>query len=1138
MDEESIFLQALQKPMPSERAAFVQQACAQDAELRRDVEGLLRAHEQAGSFLQSGLQTDTIDNCGGECPGATIGSYKLLEQIGEGGFGIVFMAEQQQPVRRKVAVKILKPGMDTRQVVARFEAERQALALMDHPGIARVFDGGQTESGRPYFVMELVKGVPLTDFCDQNQLTPRERLELFVHVCRAVQHAHQKGIIHRDLKPSNVLVTLHDGPVVKVIDFGVAKAIGGSLTEKTLFTNFAQLVGTPLYMSPEQAALSGLDVDTRSDIYSLGVLLYELLTGTTPFPKDRFQEAGYDEMLRIIREEEPPRPSTRMSTIGQGATTASPPGKNKPGRLCQLLRGELDWIVMKCLEKDRSRRYETANGLALDIERYLHDEPVQACPPSARYRLGKYLRRNKGVVSGVAGILMAGLVAAGSIGWALRDRSVRLEEEEKEQQARQSAIEQKADLALEEAARLQSLKKWPEALEAIKRAEELRAGDGGREVHRRAQALGKDIRMVLRLEEIRLPRSVDVMEGSFDMAAADVACADAFREYGIDVDTLEVEEAAGRIRASRIQMELAAGLDGWARYRDIGKNARGTSRERLLEVAQAADPDELRNQVRQALIQSNVDALNELAESDRIKDLPLQTLSLLGATLQGQAGETVLRLAQRKYPADFHINFQLAWACDHGPKVRDDAEVIRYYTVARALRPRNMPTHLFLGQALRRSGRYEEALATFRSGMDLDARQQDPLFIPLYENLNGTLHYLINQYWRAGQRNRAFALFQEELEFAKTMYGPEGPETLDVARRAAAAASIAAFEQAFAQRTSDLGPDHSDTLNAMRDLVAAHIEAGLRDGAISLLQELLARSQKTGRLEETSSVLSDLKAVCARAGRRDIAESVCRCAVEVSTRLAAEHPADAGYREYSAQQQGLLALLLIESDQLGQARLPLQDALRVFEKLAADFPEVARYRYCLADTNCCLGYLYAAGKRPKEAAEAYGRAFALYNKLPIGSPVDAAYCESWIAKGRHNQFAWFLITTDPSLRNPARAVELAKLAVEREPERGDYWNTLGAAQYRAGEWEAAIAALNRSMELRNGGDSFDWFFLAMAHWKSGRVDEARKRYEQAVEWMAKNQPGNAELRRFHAEAAEVLQVSAKSSGAQGDDTQQ
>jgi WD40 repeat protein/serine/threonine protein kinase len=400
--EQSVFAEALEIQDLEARAKFLDRVCAGNPELRKNVDSLLAAYS-AGEFLESpalvGVST-TETFTFTERPGTVIGPYKLLEQIGEGGFGVVFMAEQQQPVRRKVALKIVKPGMDTRQVVARFEAERQALALMDHTHIARVLDAGATDSGRPYFVMELVRGIPITGFCDDNQLSLPERLELFVTVCQAVQHAHQKGIIHCDLKPSNVLVSLQDGtPLVKVIDFGIAKALGQErLTDKTLVTGFAHMIGTPLYMSPEQAQMSGQDVDTRTDIYSLGVLLYELLTGTTPFDKERLKEASYDEIRRIIREEEPAKPSTRISTLGQAATTVSANRKSEPKRLSQLFRGELDWIVMRALEKDLNRRYDTASSFAADVQRYLHDEPVQACPPSTVYRFRKFARRNKAVL--------------------------------------------------------------------------------------------------------------------------------------------------------------------------------------------------------------------------------------------------------------------------------------------------------------------------------------------------------------------------------------------------------------------------------------------------------------------------------------------------------------------------------------------------------------------------------------------------------------------------------------------------------------------------------------------------------------------------------------------------------------------
>jgi serine/threonine protein kinase/WD40 repeat protein len=386
--EESIFTEALDKRSPEELAAFLDGACGPDAALRARVENLLKSHEHAGSFLRKPVAA-TVDEPGPERPGMVIGPYKLMEQIGEGGMGLVFVAEQQQPVRRRVALKVIKPGMDSRQVIARFEAERQALALMDHQNIAKVLDAGTTESGRPYFVMELVQGVPITDYCDANQLTPRRRLELFVPVCHAVQHAHQKGIIHRDLKPSNVLVTMYDDqPVPKVIDFGVAKAIEQRLTDKTVYTQFGTLVGTFEYMSPEQAEMNAFGVDTRSDIYSLGVLLYELLTGTTPLERPRLRQAAFDEIRRIIKEEEPQRPSVRLSTSGALAKVAAA-RKTDPAKLSRLVRGELDWVVMRCLEKDRTRRYDTASGLARDVERYLRDEPVEACPPTLGYRLWK-----------------------------------------------------------------------------------------------------------------------------------------------------------------------------------------------------------------------------------------------------------------------------------------------------------------------------------------------------------------------------------------------------------------------------------------------------------------------------------------------------------------------------------------------------------------------------------------------------------------------------------------------------------------------------------------------------------------------------------------------------------------------------
>ncbi len=442
-----VLAEAAARNSPVERAPYLDGACRGDAPLRAQVEKLLRAHDQAGAFLEepaipmpeaaAGLPAPLTERTGDR-----IGPYKLLQQIGEGGCGVVYMAEQEQPIRRRVALKIIKLGMDTKAVIARFEAERQALALMDHPNIARVLDAGATDTGRPYFVMELVRGIKITEYCDQNHLSAEVRLNLFVQVCHALQHAHQKGIIHRDIKPSNILVTLQDGaPVPKVIDFGIAKATGPRLTDKTLFTAFEQFIGTPAYMSPEQAQMSTMDIDTRSDIYALGVLLYELLTGHTPFDQRELVAAGLDEMRRIIREQEPARPSTRLSTLAAAdQTTVARCRHSEPPQLIHLVRGDLDWIVMRCLEKDRTRRYETANSLAEDILRHLSNEPVTARPPSKLYRLQKLVQRNKATFAAGALIALALVLGLGFSLWTLaKERTARRQAHAAQQTAQSEA---------------------------------------------------------------------------------------------------------------------------------------------------------------------------------------------------------------------------------------------------------------------------------------------------------------------------------------------------------------------------------------------------------------------------------------------------------------------------------------------------------------------------------------------------------------------------------------------------------------------------------------------------------------------------------------------------------------------------
>ncbi|HAO77515.1 MAG TPA: serine/threonine protein kinase [Verrucomicrobia subdivision 3 bacterium] len=467
--EEVLFDSARNLKDPLQRQAFLELACAQEPELRAKIEALLAAESAAEFFFAESTSAlkSAVENSSSapashpadgppladEQVGTCVGPYKLLQKIGEGGCGVVYMAEQEKPIRRRVALKIIKLGMDTKNVIARFEAERQALAMMDHPNIARVFDAGALETGRPYFVMELVRGVKITDYCDANRLDTRRRLGLFVQVCNAIQQAHQKGVIHRDIKPSNVLVTLHDGvPVPKVIDFGIAKATGARLTDKTLFTAYEQIVGTPAYMSPEQAEMSGLDVDTRSDIYSLGVLLYELLTGRTPFDPKKLLQHGVDEMRRTLREQEPQRPSTMLTTLkGEELATTAEHHHLELLKLISLLRGDLDWIVMKALEKDRTRRYETANGLAMDISRYLNNEPVVARPPSRLYRFQKLVRRNKIVFAAggaVAVALIIGLSTSTRLFFmekAARQRAVAAEQLAEQERANEAQLRRLAE---------------------------------------------------------------------------------------------------------------------------------------------------------------------------------------------------------------------------------------------------------------------------------------------------------------------------------------------------------------------------------------------------------------------------------------------------------------------------------------------------------------------------------------------------------------------------------------------------------------------------------------------------------------------------------------------------------------------
>jgi serine/threonine protein kinase/tetratricopeptide (TPR) repeat protein len=796
---QEIFLAAVERYQPQDWGAYVDNACGADDELRRQVNLLLKAHREAGSVPGAALpeqdQTGTCQTVA-ESPGTVIGSYQLLEQIGEGGMGTVWMAQQTAPVKRLVAIKLIKPGMDRRQVLARFEGERQALDLMDHPHIAKVFDAGAAPDGRPYFVMELVNGVPITRYCDEHRLTPRQRLELFVPVCQAIQHAHQKGIIHRDIKPSNVLVALYDDrPVPKVIDFGVAKATGPQLTEQSLHTGFGAVVGTVEYMSPEQAGLNQLDIDTRSDVYSLGVLLYELLAGSPPFTRKELEKAGPLEMLRVISEDEPTKPSTKLSTA-EGLPTLAANRGTEPGKLMKLVRGELDWIVMKALEKDRNRRYESANGLAMDLQRYLCDEPVAAGPPSAGYRLRKFVRRHKAGLAVAALVLFFLVLLGGGIGWVARDRAVRL-----------AVTQRLAEDAIQLADRTLRQGNWTEAREAVKRAEGLlESGDSDERFHLKLQDLLKDLNMVARLEEIRLKQAQGGKEGRFDRAGAAPAYAGAFRDYGIDVETLAREEAATRIRARSIWVQLAAALDDWARVGDF------QGRAGKLEIARAADPDPTRDRLRDALERKDQKALVELADTYLLKpELPPATVDFLASELIDTGaiakGEAVLRKAQQQHPDDFWINQDLGYCLTFRTRPARPDDAIRFYTAAVALRPNSPGVLLNLSSALIHIRKWDEAIAVCGRAI-----QFKPDYEAVYVN-RGDAYAGLKQWNKAvSDYNEAIRLDPKDANLAAARFyteafaaDPKLADTLRLAYRynAACAAAQAGCRQGEDARTLD-----------------------------------------------------------------------------------------------------------------------------------------------------------------------------------------------------------------------------------------------------------------------------------------------------------------------------------------------
>jgi serine/threonine protein kinase/tetratricopeptide (TPR) repeat protein len=1093
MTERDMFEAALELP-PENRVGYLDGACGGDSSLRQRLEALLGKHERAGDFLErpAAQIVVTVDEMLAERPGTVIGPYKLLEQIGEGGMGLVYVAEQHEPIKRRVALKIIKPGMDSRQVIARFEAERQALALMDHPHIAKVHDGGTTPEGRPYFVMELVKGTPITDYCDRHRLTTRQRLQLFLDVCQAVQHAHQKGIIHRDLKPSNVLVEVHDvHPVVKVIDFGIAKAMGQQLTDKTVYIGMTQMIGTPMYMSPEQAGLSSLDVDTRSDVYSLGVLLYELLTGTTPFDSETLKKADYDEMRRIIRENEPPRPSTRLSTIEQAAlSTIAEKRGLEPRRLSQQLRGELDWIVMKALEKDRNRRYESASAFAADVQRFLHDEPVQACPPSSWYKIKKYTRRHRRPLATAAAFLVLLVLGSGISIWQAVRTAERAEGErlaKETAQRRLAQIEKVNEI-------LGTIFKDVDPQQEEKEAKPLRALLG----ERLDQAMHE-----LEGEAVGDPLAVAKLQVTLGNCQLGLG----YTEKAI---VLFKQALAGlSVEAGPEHPDAIACAEGLFRaYSRTGqlRNVLPWFEETYKQASAKLGQEHLATLAYMDNLAWVYHYLNKFDQSISLFD---ETVKLRTATLGPEHRDTLKSMNG------------LAMVCRSARKTDRAIEVFEkaFHLQKATLGPDHRDTlHSMhhLAWSYLQGGKREQGVKLFEEELKLLKAKWGPQHLRTL----GCMQDLAIVYSSEGRHDQALAMDEDLYRLSKAKLGADHPDTLSRLRNLASEyVNVGKPEQALSLREEALvlakakwGPGNPTTLKFMHDLGASYLFAGKPDRAVSLLEEAV-KLQKATLGQEISPTMVTLAWAYQEVGKHDQAVSI----LEADRKLIRAN-----------QKQHSLGDLEIVVRHLASAYTLAGKPDKAVRLLEEEMTEVEwghpgdGYRY-----NCVnrLAEAYRASGTPDKALSLLEETFRLTKNRLGADDGRTLQVITWVAF--HHQKSGKLDRALPLLEE---ALKLAK--AKRGPEDGSTYTllyNLAGAYLAAKKYDGVLRLCQEMLITQRRKEQADSLWLAtvlaqVAQYfsQAGRVTEAEPLLRECLAIRQKKQPYDWETFETQSQLGDVL----------------